>query len=154
MSSYQSSRQTRRASWANSTRPSRITVPQKAHPLARLVFAELRRQRVTYPELEHRAGVLISTFKSWRCEKMPGLTTIEAALGALGWNLVPVPDPNTLPAEVRTAISELSLLFRDEDEIIGTAIAAAAAWPVETRRQMAEMRNRRATQHQPEGIAA
>gem|GEM_PF-2730167 len=85
---------------------------------------------------------------------MPGLTTIEAALGALGWNLVPVPDPNTLPAEVRTAISELSLLFRDEDEIIGTAIAAAAAWPVETRRQMAEMRNRRATQHQPEGIAA
>lgn len=145
--------QTRRASWANSKRQSRITVPQKANPLAKLLFAELARQRVTYSELEHRSGVLISTFKSWRCEKAPGLATIEAALGAVGWNLVPVPDPNTLPAEVRAAVSELSLLFRDDDEVIGTAIAAAAAWPVEARRQMAAMRNRLASP-QPEGIAA
>lgn len=146
--------QSHRASWAFSKRPSKITIPEHASPLAKLLFSEMARQRVTYSEIEHRSGVLASSIKSWRGEKIPGLTTIEAALGALGWNLVPVPDPDTLPVEVRAAISELSLLFRDDDEILGTAIAAAAAWPVEARRQMAEMRNRRTGRHQPEGIAA
>lgn len=146
--------QTRRQSWANSKRPSKITIPPHANPLVRLVFAEMVRQRITYAELEHRSGVLASSTKSWRNEKGPSLPAIEAALGALGWNFVPVPDPETLPVEVRAAIAELSLLFRDDDEILGAAIAAAAAWPVEARRQMAEMRNRRATHHQPEGIAA
>jgi len=39
-------------------RPSKVTVPERTHPLAKAVFAEMRRQGVTYDELEWRSGVL------------------------------------------------------------------------------------------------
>jgi hypothetical protein len=70
-------------------RPSKITVPERCDPRAKVVFAEMQRQGVTYDELEHRSGVLRSTFKAWRTNNKPGLDTLEAALGALGWALLP-----------------------------------------------------------------
>lgn len=100
-------------------RPSKITIPEHCHPMAKVVFAEMRRQGVTYDELEHRAGVLRSTFKAWRKSNRPGLDTIEAALGALGWSLLPAPQPRAIPALLRAdleavatkhALSELPIL--------------------------------------------
>lgn len=82
-------------------RPSKITIPKSCHPLAKAVFAEMKRQGVTYDELEHRSGVLRSTFKAWRTNNRPGLETVEAALGSLGWRVLPVPDPATLPHQLR-----------------------------------------------------
>lgn len=82
-------------------RPSKITVPEHAHPLAKALFAEMRRQGVTYDELEHRAGVLRSTVKAYRKNNRPGLDTIEATLGALGWTVLPVPRPEMLPPQLR-----------------------------------------------------
>ena len=72
-------------------RRSKITIPERCHPLAKIVFAEMQRQNVTYDELEWRSGVLRSTFKAWRTHNRPGLESIEAALGALGWSVLPVP---------------------------------------------------------------
>lgn len=69
------------------TRKSKVTVPEQCDPRAKIVFAEMRRQAVTYDELEWRSGVLRSTFKAWRTNNKPGLDTVEAALGALGWDL-------------------------------------------------------------------
>jgi hypothetical protein len=91
-----------------SLRPSKITVPDVCHPLAKAVFAEMRRQRVTYDELEHRAGVLRSTFKAWRTNNRPGLDTIEAAVGALGWHVLAVPKAETLPHELRADLEAVA----------------------------------------------
>jgi len=109
-------------------RPSRVTVPERANPFAKLVFAEMRRQNVSYDELEMRSGVLASTYKAWRCENSPGLASIEATLGALGWTLVPTPRLDTLPEHVREALAEIGEHFRSDEEAFGAALQAAATW--------------------------
>src|SRR4051812_42760200 len=91
-----------------SARGSKITIPERAHPLAKAVFAEMRRQGVTYDTLEWKSGVLRSTFKAWRTNNKPGLDTIDAALGALGWHVLPVPKPETLPAELRADLEAVA----------------------------------------------
>jgi transcriptional regulator with XRE-family HTH domain len=87
---------------------SRITIPERCHPLAKFVFAEMKRQGVTYDELEERAGVLRSTFKAWRTNNRPGLDTIEAALGVLGWSALPVPKAHAIPAELRDDLAQVA----------------------------------------------
>jgi len=111
-------------------RPSRITIPERAHPLARLVFAEMARQRFTYSELEWRANVLISTFKAWRKDNTPGLTTIEAALGALGWNLVPVPQVERLPADIREGLAELAERWGRDEPLLHHLLAGVCRAPL------------------------
>jgi hypothetical protein len=121
-------------------RPSRVTVPERANPLAKLVFAEMKRQNVQYDELEHRSGVLTSTFKAWRTDNAPGLASIEAALGALGWALVPTPSLDTLPADVRAALDDISEHFRSDDEMLASAVRAAAEFPPYARQRIASPR--------------
>lgn len=89
-------------------RPSKITIPERCHPLAKVVFAEMRRQSVRYDELEWNAGVLRSTFKAWRTNNRPGLDTIEAALGSLGWSVLPVPKAETLPPALRADLEAVA----------------------------------------------
>jgi hypothetical protein len=122
---------------ARKKRPSKITVPEKANPLARLVFAEMRRQGVTYADLEWKSGVLISTFKAWRTDNSPGLTSIEATLGALGWTLVPVPTLDRLAPALLDQIQELGQSFRTDEETFGAALHAAATWPAHAKEQQA-----------------
>ena len=63
---------------------------------------------VTYDSLEWRAGVLRSTFKAWRTNNRPGLDTIEAALGALGWELMPTPKADRLDPAVRADLEAVA----------------------------------------------
>jgi hypothetical protein len=90
------------------SRPSRITVPERCHPLAKVVFAEMQRQGMTYLDIEWKSGVLVSTLKAWRKQNRPGLETIEATLGALGWSVLPVPRPDILPPELRADLASLA----------------------------------------------
>lgn len=114
-------------------RPSKITIPERCHPLAKVIFAEMKRQSVTYDELEHRSGVLRSTFKAWRTNNKPGLDTIEAALGSLGWSLLPVPRHAELPAGVRDGLGALAEQWPNENELLcqllATVCRAAVAAP-------------------------
>ena len=121
------------STWSVSKRESLITIPARAHPLARLLFGEMKRQRVSYDELEHRSGVLRCTFKSWRVEKVPGLTSIEAALGSLGWRLTPTPDPATLSPGLREELARVGRHFASEHEAAASCIAAWLASPLPTR---------------------
>ena len=84
---------------------------------------------MTYAELEHRSGVLVSTFKAYRTDNTPGLTSIEAALGAVGWTLVPVPKLDTLEPELAKKLDRLGKYFRSREEAFGAAVLAAATWP-------------------------
>jgi hypothetical protein len=93
---------------APANRPSKITIPERAHPLAKAVFAELKRQNVTLLELEFRSGVLVGTAKAWRKNNRPGLETMEACLGALGWSLLPVPKASALPEGLRADLEAVA----------------------------------------------
>jgi hypothetical protein len=113
-----------------SKRPSKITVPPRANPLAKLVFAEMGKQGVTYSEIEHRSGVLASSLKSWRLEKNPGLTTIEATLGALGWALVPVPRMERLPQYIVDGLNALNERWSRDEPLLHHLLASACLAPI------------------------
>lgn len=117
-------------------RPSSITIPDHCHPLAAAVFAEMKRQNVTYDELEHRAGVLRSTIKAWRTDNRPGLDTIEAALGSLGWHVLAVPKPETLPHELRADLEAVAAKHAMTLPCVAFIAAAAGRRP-EARRKAA-----------------
>lgn len=104
-------------------RPSKITIPEHCDPRAKIVFAEMKRLGVTYDELEYRSGVLRSTFKAWRTNNKPGLDTLEAALGALGWSLLAVPNASNLPPAVREGLKALSAQWSDEDALLTGLLA-------------------------------
>lgn len=110
--------------------PSRITIPLKANPLAKLVFGEMAKQGVTYDELEWRAGVLKTTIKAWRSENSPGLLSIEAALGALGWSLVPVPMHKRLPPNIAAGLDALNAEWAGEEPILHHLLASACLAPL------------------------
>jgi len=142
-------------SWVNSTKPSRVTVPDRVrHPVVKIVFQEMQTQGVTYAELEHRSGVLTSTIKSWRKEKSPNLFTLEAALGAVGWRFIAVPDPELLTPDARDALAALIPLFRSEQGALAAAIATATARPMLERDQIASLAAQRGRFIQPMEIAA
>lgn len=124
--------------------PSKITIPDRAHPFAKLVFGELKRQGVSYTELEFRSGVIVSTFKAWRTDNRPGLESIECALGALGWRLIPVPDDEHLSEEQRDAVAAVADLFASDDQVIGAAIRAARDFPAKAAADVADLAAKRA----------
>jgi len=107
-------------------RTSKITVPAHAAPMAKLLFTLMRETGTTYQELAHHAGIQVTTAKSWRGEKYGSLQGYEAALGAFGFRIVPVPPLDSLPAEVREKLDDVSLHFRTDDEVLAAAIATFA----------------------------
>lgn len=114
-------------------RPSRVTIPKRCHPAAKIVFAEMRRQGVSYDELEWRSGVLKSTFKAWRTANAPGLDTLSAALGALAWEFLPCPPLDALAPEVRAGIEKLAADYGlDEDALLTALVREVACRPLNT----------------------
>lgn len=115
-------------------RPSKITIPKRCHPAAKIVFAEMKRQGVTYEDLEHRSGVLKSTFKAWRTHNAPGLDTLSAALGALGWEFAAIPPADAISPEVRSQIEKIADDHGlDEDALLAALVREVAHRPLKTR---------------------
>jgi hypothetical protein len=110
-------------------RRSSITVPKRAHPLAKLVFAEMKRQGQTYLDIEWLSGVLVTTIKAWRTHSRPGLETAEAALGALGWSLVPVPRMERLPEGLQAELDRLSNEWAIKEPILHHLLATCCRAP-------------------------
>lgn len=114
-------------------RPSKITIPKRCHPAAKILFSEMKRRGVTYDELEWKSGVLKSTFKAWRTNNAPGLDTLSAALGALGWEFLPCPPIDALAPEVREGIARLAEDHGvDEDAVLTALLREVARRPLQT----------------------
>lgn len=113
-------------------RPSRVTVPEHAHPLTKIIFSEMNRQGITYSELEWRSGVLLSTVKAWRQRNRPGIETIESCLGALGWDLIATPRPEHLPTELVAELDALAGKWGEQLTSLRPMFIAAAARTHET----------------------
>ena len=73
------------------------TVPVHTHPLVRLLFQELRTRQIPMNDLCRRSGLSINTVINWRSSNAPSLINIEAALNAVGYDLVAVPSNREYP---------------------------------------------------------
>lgn len=77
-----------------------VTMPERVGPHVKLVFAEMARLMVTYDETEEGSGVRRASIKAWRKKNRPGLESIEAVLGWLGWDFTPTPAIKVLPPHI------------------------------------------------------
>ncbi len=112
-----------------SDRQSHITVPKQGHPIAKLIFAEMKKQNKSYSALEWESGVLVTTAKAWRTHSRPGLETAEAALGALGWSLVPVPRMERLPKKLQAELERLSSEWATDEPLLNLLLAEMCKAP-------------------------
>lgn len=85
-----------------------VTMPERVGPHVKLVFAEMARLRITYDECEEGSGVRRATIKAWRRKNRPGLESMEAVFGFLGWDFVAVPRAKALPEEVRAELQPIA----------------------------------------------
>jgi hypothetical protein len=83
-------------------------MPERVGPHVKIVFAEMARLRVTYDEVEIGSGVRRASIKAWRKKNRPGLESLEAVLGFLGWDFIAVPRAKVLPEEVRSALQPIA----------------------------------------------
>lgn len=83
-------------------------IPVHAPPHVRLFFSLLKMQGVKYDEVEIGAAVKRCTQKSWKRKSYPSLTNLQAAFSYLGWDYVPVPSLEAMPAEVAGALVTLA----------------------------------------------
>lgn len=85
-----------------------VTMPERVGPHVKLVFAEMARLQVTYDETEEGSGVRRASIKAWRKKNRPGLESIEAVLGWLGWDFTPTPAIGKLPEHLARDVAGLA----------------------------------------------
>ncbi len=68
---------------------SRLSIPEKAHPLVRQLIKEMNHQRIGLTDMAERAGVSRRTFAGWRIRHTPRIAELEACYNVLGLTLVP-----------------------------------------------------------------
>ncbi len=88
-------------------------MPIDAHPLCKVAFAEARRLRRTYHDLEFASSVQTGTMKKWRHGVQPRQFSIESVLGALGWEIVALPDASEILPALRDDLERLLPLARE-----------------------------------------
>ncbi|WP_336814907.1 hypothetical protein [Bosea sp. MMO-172] len=100
----------------------RISIPDNVSPHVKLVFAEMQRQSFTYDEMAWVSGVQRAALKAWRVKNYPSLTSLEAVLGALGYDFVPVPRAEALPqdvmAELKPAAERLKITLPEATRLL------------------------------------
>lgn len=104
-------------------RPSTLTVPERVGPHVKLVFTEMQRQNIKYHEVEAGAGVNRPTIKAWRHRNRPNLDSIEAVLGHLGFEFVPLPTDRVIPPEI---VEQLRPIAERLDLTMPAAVRLAA----------------------------
>ncbi len=66
-------------------------VPTNCHPTVRKLFELMNVHRVSQGQLGRKSGLNPWIFGNWKRRSNPSLTSIEAALGAMGYQLVVAP---------------------------------------------------------------
>lgn len=63
------------------------SIPPRAHPLVRRLFALMNDQRIALGTVAERSGVAPGTIEDWRARTAPTVPNLEACFNALGYGL-------------------------------------------------------------------
>jgi transcriptional regulator with XRE-family HTH domain len=86
----------------------RVTVPAHVGPYVRLFFSEMARQGLRYQDVEDVSGVLRASQKAWRKKNTPSLSSLQAVLNTLGFDLLAVPAIEILPPELAGELATIA----------------------------------------------
>ena len=64
-----------------------LSIPNKAHPLVRRMFAEMNHQRIGVLDMSDRSGINKNTLQDWRTRTVPTVDNLEACFTVLGCEL-------------------------------------------------------------------
>jgi hypothetical protein len=103
---------------------SRVTVPEHAHPIARLIFTLVRRQNMTLVELSEKAGVLQSTVKATRHRNIPTLSTAHCLINALDHEICIVPRASSMPPDLRIDLEPIAERYGETFEHLAAYVVA------------------------------
>ena len=67
----------------------RVTIPDRCNPWVRILFEEMRHQRIGVLDMAERTGINKSTLRDWRTRTVPRITDLEAFYNVLGFTLEP-----------------------------------------------------------------
>lgn len=67
-----------------------LKVPDRAHPLVKVLFEEMNRQNIGLTEMSDRSGYTTQCIKDWRTRYSPNIRSLEACFNVLGYELKPV----------------------------------------------------------------
>ena len=93
-------RNKRGGTWAG-----RIPVPPKAHPLVKQFIKLCNRHSTSLRGVSQESGVAQKTLSDWRYRRQPLVGNLQAALNALGYELVIAPRPATTSQDGNAAAS-------------------------------------------------
>ena len=65
----------------------RLTVPEHCHPWVKWLCEEMNRQQRTLGEVSEKAGLGRNTISEWRTRGSPTLTSFEAVVNVLGYEI-------------------------------------------------------------------
>ena len=65
-----------------------LEIPEHCSPLVRRFFQIVNEQQTTLTEVEAKAGVKRRTFGEWRNRRSPKVDNLQAALNAVGHELI------------------------------------------------------------------
>lgn len=105
-------------------RSTTVTIPDRVGPHVKLVFASMRRLNKTYDDVEFGSGIRRAALKAWRNKNRPSLESIEAVLGYLGFDFLPIPRAKVLPPEI---VAELRPIAERLEKSMPETIAALTA---------------------------
>jgi hypothetical protein len=112
---------------ANSMVRKRLSIPEKALPVAQLLFAAMGAQGLSYDTVAEASGILRATIKSWRRRAAPTFVSIEAVFNAIGWSFLPCPKIEVLPADIAADLASLAAKMKVELPGVWSALANLAA---------------------------
>lgn len=64
-----------------------LKVPDRAHPLVKVLFEEMNRQKIGLTEMSDRSGYSTQCIKDWRTRYSPNIRSLEACFGVLGMEI-------------------------------------------------------------------
>ena len=68
----------------------KVSIPERCHPLVRILFDEMQKQRLGVVDMAKKSGVNKNTLKDWRIRTTPRIADLEACFNVLGLKLIPV----------------------------------------------------------------
>lgn len=86
--------------WGGAKMRGQIPIPTHAHPLIRVLVAELNRQATTMGEAADRAGLDRDAVYRWRTTNTPRIDNLDAVLNAIGLRLAVVPIGSRVAVEL------------------------------------------------------